>query len=383
MSRAALALAALLAACSNPDSCSRTKVVLEEPDATAEPEPAEAPDATTVPDVPAVDAPYLPDVDLGEAPPIPPIEADENEKTTTEQEWTYLTDLDGTEKILRTANVLWGSSRSQVKDLVRYGEGAKAIRFKLVIKPKDRESFRAQYKVRQTGWYFEWKREILSYRIGKMIGAPVTPAVERKLPQKRFKTFSNKMTEEDFALIRWEGWGSARGSLRYWVEALHPRKIGARLGDEEYLMEIAEALHPANRDALASPDHLVYLEMGRAFVFDYLILNEDRARNMGTVLDPDGVRHLVLIDNGLALGLQTKTRTKAKGYFEAMTLFSRDTIDYLRAMDQEETMDLIVPPDDNVLAVKQKAADQLWERRETILARVDELHEKYGDWIWY
>ncbi len=42
-----------------------------------------------------------------------------------------------------------------------------------------------------------------------------------------------------------------------------------------------------------------------------------------------------------------------------------------------------LPPDDNVLAVKDKAATQLWERREAILARVDELHEKYGDWIWY
>ncbi len=377
MRRASLALAALLAACSGPDSCSRTRVVLEEPDAAA------VPDAAADPDAHPVDAPVMPDVDPGQAPAIPPIEADENEQTCTEQEWTYLTDLDGTEKVLEEANVLWGSSRSQVKDLVRYGEGAKAIRFKLVIKPQDKESFWAQYKVRQTGYYFEWKREILSYRIGKMIGAPVTPAVERKLPQKRFQTFSNKMTEEDFALIKWEGWGAARGSLRYWIEALHPRKIGTRLADEEYLTEIAEALHPANREALAADEYLVYLEMGRAFVFDYLILNDDRARNLGTVLDPGGMRHLVLIDNGLALGLQTEGRTKAKGYFEAMTLFPRETIDYLRAMDEEETMDLLVPPDDNILAIKEKAAEQLWERREAILARVDELHARYGDLIWY
>ena len=381
MSRAALALAFLVTVSCSPDSCSGTRVDLGTPDSgvsdTRSPEPVVGEPASTL------DAPAEPEVDLGEAPPIPPIEADENEKTCTELEWTYLTDLDETERILETANVLWGSSRSQVKDLVRYGEGAKAIRFKLVIKPKDRESFRAQYKVRQTGWYFEWKREILSYRIGKMIGAPVTPAVERKLPQKRFKIFSNKMTEEDFALIKWEGWGSARGSLRYWVEALHPRKIGKRLADEEYLTEIATALHPANREALSTDEYLVYREMGRAFILDYLILNDDRARNLGTVLDPDGVRHIVLIDNGLALGLQTKARKKARGYFEAMSLFPEDTIDYLRAMDEEETTDLLVPPDDNVLAVKEKAATQLWERRAAILARVDELHSKYGDLIWY
>jgi len=380
MRRTALALASLLLTCCDPGSCSKTRVVLEQkPDATAEPrhEPAPVPDATAEPE----EEPPAPD--LGEAPPIPPIEADENEQTCSEQEWTYLTDLDATEKILETANVLWGSSRSQVKDLVRYGEGAKAIRFKLVIKPEGKESFWAQFKVRQTGYYFEWKREILTYRIGKMIGAPVTPAVERKLPQKRFQIFSNKMTEEDFALIKWEGWGAARGSLRYWVEALHPRKIGSRLADEDYLTEIAVALHPANREALSTDEYLVYREMGRALVLDYLVLNDDRARNLGTVLAPDGVRHLVLIDNGLALGLQTEARTKAKGYFEAMTLFPKDTIDYLRALDEEETMDLLVPPDDNVLAIKEKAAQQLWERREAILARVDELHEKYGDLIWY
>jgi hypothetical protein len=354
-------------------------VVLE--DAAAEPrqDPAPVPDAAAEPE----EEPEKQVADPGEAPPIPPIEADENEKTCTEQEWTYLTDLDGTENVLETANVLWGASRSHIKDLVRYGEGAKAIRFKLVIKPRDKESFRAQYKVRQTGYYFEWKREILSYRIGKMIGAPVTPAVERKLPQKRFQIFSNKMTEEDFELIKWEGWGAARGSLRYWVEALHPRKIGSRLADEEYLTEIATALHPANREALSTDEYLVYREMGRAFVFDYLVLNDDRARNLGTVLAPDGVRHLVLIDNGLALGLQTEARTKAKGYFEAMTLFPKDTIEYLRALDEEQTIDLLVPPDDNVLAIKDKAAQQLWQRRAAILAHVDELHANYGDLIWY
>jgi hypothetical protein len=375
----AAALCLALPACSRPPSC--RPGLDAAPDITPDPirDGTREPDAAVEPD-PAPD----PRPDLGEVPPIPPIEDDENEKTASEEEWKYVTDLDHTEKVLGDAVVLWGSSRPQVKNLLRYGEGAKAIRFKLVLKPKDAEAIRAQYKVRQTGWYFEWKREILAYRLGKMLHAPVIPAVERKLPQKRFQVFSYKMTEEDYALIKWDGWGSSRGSLRFWVESLHPRKIGARLADEEYLAQIARALHPGNREALlADPVYTVYLEMGRAFVFDYLVLNDDRARNMGTVLSPTGERHIVLIDNGLALGVQTEARKEARGYFEAMTLFPRDTIEMLRAMDEEEIMDLLVPPDDNVIAIRTKAAEQLWGRREAILAHIDELEKKYGDLIWY
>jgi hypothetical protein len=320
-------------------------------------------------------------VDLGEAPPIPPIEDDENEQTASEQEWLYLTDHVTTETALAQAQVRWGASRAQVKDLVRYGEGAKAIRFKLVLDPEDGDNFRAQFKVRQTGWYFEWKKEIHAYRLGEMIGAPVVPAIERTLPRKRFHVFSYKMTEEDFALMKGEG--MIRGSMRYWVESLHPRKVGTRLADEEYLMEIATALHPLNRAALLEPANAVYLDWGRAFIFDYLVINDDRARNMGTVLSPSGVRRLVLIDNGLALGVQHAGRTEAKGFFEAMTLFPRDTVEKLRALEEDEVMDMLVPEGDNVIAIKKKAAEQLWLRREEILARIDELHEKYGDWIWY
>jgi hypothetical protein len=318
---------------------------------------------------------------MGEVPPIPPVVEDEEQARATEEEWRYLTDLEHTEAQLESAAVRWGTSRVHVKNLERMGEGAKSITFKLTLSPTDGEDFRAQYKVRQVAYYFEWKKELHGYRIGKMIGAPVIPAIERRLPRKRFQVFSNKMTEEDYTVIRWESWGAVRGCLRYWVESLHPRKIGGRVADEEYLMEIAQALHPANREALAA--HPVYLEMGRTFIFDYLIMNDDRARNLGTVIAPDGTRHLVLIDQGLAFGLQTSNRKEARGYFEAMTLFPEDTIDALRAMDEETVKEMLVPEGDNVIAIKKKVAAQLWNRRDEILARVDELHDEYGDWIWY
>jgi hypothetical protein len=323
------------------------------------------------------------DVDLGEAPPIPPVEEDETEATASEAEWLYLTDSDRTEQVLSSAPIRWGASRVQVRTLERMGEGARSFSFKMVLAPDEGEEIRAQYKVRQTAYYFEWKREIHGYRLGRMLGLPVVPAVERKLPRKRFDVFSGKLTEEDLEIIRWEPWGAVRGSMRYWVEALHPRRIGGRVADEAYLMEIATALHPANGEALADPAYGVYLDMGRAFVFDYLILNDDRARNLGTVIAPGGARHLVLIDQGLGFGLQTAGRKEAKGYLDAMTLFPRDTIEKLRALDEAEILDMLVPPSDNVIAIKPKAAAQLWTRRGEILDRVDGLHDRYGDLIWY
>ncbi len=333
---------------------------------------------------PAQDASDEPDADLGEAPPIPPIEADEGEVTASAEEWSYLTDLEHTEKVLAGSPVAWGKSRVQAKTMLRMGEQARAIRFKIVLDPEEGGDITAQYKVRQTDFYFEWKREILGYALGKRIHAPVVPAIERQFPRKPFDRFAGDLTEEDYALIAWQGTaGGVRGSLRYWVSSLLPRQIGTRVCDEDYMTEIASALHPANREALTDPGYTVYLEMGRAIVLDYLILNDDRARNMGTVTSPDGVRHLILIDNGLAFGLESSGRTKAMGYFDAMSLFPRDTIEALRDLTEEEVMAIVLPEKDKVLSIKDKAAAQLWERRNAILERVDERFALHGDRIYY
>jgi hypothetical protein len=309
--------------------------------------------------------------------------ADENEVIATAEEWRYLTDLEHTEKVLADSKIAWGRSKPKIKTIARMGEEARAIRFKLMLDPEEGENFWAQYKVHQTDYYFEWKREILAYRIGKLIHTPVVPAIERTLPRKPFDRFAGDMTEEDFATVSWAGSGGVRGSLRYWVESLFPRKIGTRVCDEEYMTEIATALHPANADALADDQYLVYRQMGRAIILDYLILNDDRARNLGTVKAPDGVRHLILIDNGLAFGLETSSRVKAKGYFETMSYFPRDTIDALRELTEDEVMAIVMPKGDNVLSIKDNAATQLWQRREAILARVDSLLEKWGELIYY
>jgi hypothetical protein len=328
-----------------------------------------------------VDAAGDPIPDLGEAPPIPPVTPHEREAPVTAQEWRYLTDLPHTEAVLSGANIAWGRSRSKIKTLSRIGDEARAIRFKLLLDPEQGDNIWAQYKVRQTGYYYEWKREILAYRVGKLVHAPVVVAVERPLPRRPFERFED-MTEEDFELVRWQGSG-VRGSLRYWVEGLLPRHIGGRECDEQYMAEIAAALHPANREALLADEHTVYREMGRALVFDYLILNDDRARNLGTVIAPDGVRHLVLIDNGLAFGLETAGRVEARGLFEAMTLFPRDTVEALRELEREQVMAIVTPEDDRVLSIKTRAAEQMWERRNAILERVDELQTRYGDWAFY
>lgn len=375
---AALLAVLLVGACGPNRSCSsNTRVDLPDttrPDTTLDTAPDTVEDSTE-PEPP-------PSPDLGEAPDIPPIEEPDEEPTATDEEWRYITDHDHAEKVLAESNVAWGRSKPKIKSMMRIGEEARAIRFKLLLDPEEGENIWTQYKVRQTDYYHEWKREILAYEVGKRIHAPVVPVVDRKLPEQAFRKFLDEVEETDYEIIRWQG-GSSRGSLRYWVEALRPRTIGDRVCDEEYMTQIATALHPANAEALASDGYTVYREMGRAMVFDYLILNDDRARNMGTTLAPDGVRHLVLIDNGLAFGYQTRERVKAKGYFDAMSYFPRDTIDALRAMTREETLALLTPPDDRVLSIRGKAAAQLWKRRNRIIARVDELFEKYGDHVYY
>lgn len=318
-----------------------------------------------------------PEAELPPAPPIPETVKNPDPVVATPQEWESLTRKDETEAILREGNILWAKVKVKVRTYPWLSADAKRIIFMGTVK-KGEASLPVQIKVPEQ-IHQEWKGEILAYRVGKKLGLLVPPAVLRPFNPGDFKRIHFPEGEEDTALVKWEPAGACGlpGSVRYWVENLNPRVIGGSVADEAYLEAIAAALHPGNLKELID-HHPLLLEMGRGFVFDYLVYNNDRPRNLGTLVLADGTERLVLFDHGLAMGPDMGFTKRSQVYFGAMQMLPADIVQVLTAMTEADLAALLDPGECRKLKVTDLIFSQIWERRNKIIEKARDLTALYG-----
>lgn len=323
-------------------------------------------------------------LDFKKVPKIPKFKPSTAQEVADPLELEYLTDHEKTCKILAEGE--WASVKGQ-KTLVpmkrvRINDGI-SYRFRILIESETGEVITGFFKPRQ-GNYWDWLKEHHAYNVGRLINAPTVPLVMRYMPRHKFSYFIGKLPIAEQENFKWEGakHDKLRGAFKYWVPSYRHRTFGSRVIGETYMTEIASSLHPANKKKLRE-EYDLYLQLGRGIVFDYLIINEDRPENLGTILMPDGTYHMVLIDNGLALGVEHKGRTVMKNMFLKMRIFPRDMIDGIRALEKDQIEQMFRPEDDPVFWLPEVIAEQFWKRRQVILDRVDRYHQMYGDVIWF
>lgn len=353
------------------EASTENEVISQEPAPTGEPAAA---DAVGDPDV--VEVPYE------DGPPIPAYEAKLEGIEPSDADWNRILHSEETEAFLSEGRVLWGRIKPKVKDLLRLGEGVRRILFVCELVEND-EKIRAQIKVQQQN-YHEWKGEIHAYAIGKRLGLHLPPVTYRTFSKKEMERLEDKMQPEDFELFIWSGAGAGfvRASVRYWVESLNSRTVGGKIADEEYLLAVAASLHPGNGQELLA-HYPLYLELGRAFLFDYLIYNNDRARNVGTLLLPDGSHRLVLFDHGLAFGVEGKSKKSSFLYFDAMQMMPADVVEELKTLTEEELDALVGGGQDAKVRLSDKVLSQIWDRRSAILEKAAKLVDLYGEAAFY
>lgn len=326
-----------------------------------------------------------PKIKFKKVPKIPSIKPSDKQPVADPMELEYLTNHEKTNKILAEGKwvkkqgekTLTPMKRERISDPL-------AWRFKILMAiSDDDEPITGFFKPRQEG-YWDWLKEIHAYNIGALIDAPTVPTVMRFFSKNSFSWWLNKTPSDETVMFKWEGKKEPkiRGALKYWVPSYWHRRIGAKVVDEDYMTAIAKSIHPANRQKLEK-DYPAYLEIGRGIVFDYLVINEDRPENLGSLLMPDGSYKIVFIDNGLALGVEHGGRTVMKNMFLEMRMFPKDMIDKVRDIEDTELWNLLRPPDDPVMWLPEVCVEQLIKRRDFIIETVDGWHEKWGDIIYY
>lgn len=350
--------------------------------------PVEAADAT----VEATDAPADPPeeeevktITFKKIPKIPSFKPSKKQPVADPEEYEYLSNHEKTCKIL--AEGKWSKRKGKLTLIPmrreRIADGL-SWRFKILLALSDEdEAITGFFKPRQDN-YWDWLKETHAYNIGRMIDAPTVPTVLRFFSKNSFSWWLNKTPAEETKMFKWEGKKNPkiRGALKYWVPSYWHRRFGKKIANKQYMAAIARSLHPGNSEKLEEK-YPLYLEIGRGIIFDYLIINEDRPENLGTILLPDGSHKLVMIDNGLALGVEHGGRTVMKNMFLSMRLFPKDMIEKIKALDDDEILEMLRPPDDPPMWLPEICVKQLIKRKQVIINHVDKWHEKWGNIIWY
>lgn len=317
-------------------------------------------------------------------PKIPKFKPSKVQEVADPSELEYLTNHEKTNKILAEAGWAKVQGEKTLVPMIRIRKvDGTSYRFRILVGFEGEDVITGFFKPRQAN-YWDWLKEVHAYNVGRMIGAPTVPTVLRFMSKYKFSYFLGKISKELKDNFKWEGKkkDQLRGAFKYWVPSYRHRAFGKRIIGETYMTEIAKSLHPMNKKKLREKYDL-YLQLGRGIVFDYLIINEDRPENLGTILMPDGSYHMVLIDNGLALGVEHGGRTVMKNMFKEMRIFPRDMIDKVRALERDELEAMLRPEDDKPMMLPEVCVKQLWKRRQFILDQIDKYHEMYGDVIWY
>ncbi len=318
-------------------------------------------------------------------PKIPSLKKSPKQPVADPMELVYLTDHEKTCEILNKGK--WAKRKGMLTLVPMKRERVAdplAWRFRILLAlTDDDDPITGFFKPRQEG-YWDWLKEVHAYNIGRKIGAPTVPTVLRFFEKKSFTWWMNKKADSQKSMFKWEGKKNPRirGALKYWVPSYFHRRFGKKIANEDYMTAIAKSLHPGNLEKLKKK-YPLYLDVGRGIIFDYLIINEDRPENLGSILLPDGSYKLVLIDNGLSLGVEHGGRTVMKNMFKKMRIFPRDMIDKIKALDDDELNDMLRPPDDKVMWIPEICIEQLIKRRDDIIETVKQWHDKWGDIIWY
>lgn len=172
-----------------------------------------------------------------------------------------------------------------------------------------------------------------------------------------------------------------------WISLLNGATSFERLDE----MTLADALRPmrgrerayvpAMLSRAGDTDALDFArQLSSLHVFDYLLNNWDRYSGVFWGVNcqwADG--HFVSIDNGAVLQKRGwGSAVTTRGRMRRIRMFSKETVDAIRAMDYDLTRKLLLPPnphhDD-----EDERFDNFWERRNEFLEWIDDLIERRGE----
>lgn len=271
-------------------------------------------------------------------------------------------------RLLLKGEVVKRQGRYLVKPFIRRNT---YVLFRVTVKLPGGGEAEVLFKPRQAD-YRDWATEIAACRLARHLGVVVPPCAERTLHRKVLAAALAKVPAHCQQRLRWRG-DSLYGFFRVWAPGFRHR-IGEHRTTRANLLTLAAWLHPRNRARVLR--HPLLRRLPGLNLLDYLIYNDDRQWNLGTIRTGAKTLRLFPIDFGEGLSSGLSRRSFSKRIFRRTSLFPARVVKRLERLDRAALRRLLRGPDG--LLVGERHVGQVLVRRKLALEHVQWATKELG-----
>lgn len=277
-------------------------------------------------------------------------------------------------QILAAGDFVKEGGKYQVHTIIRKKVDEPAVMFRIEIQMPGYPKLNGFFKPRQTR-YKDWATEIAVCRLARHLDIGIAPCYERRIPRYVLKDALRLLPTEHKERLLWDKNGqSIYGFFRIWAPSFRNR-IGQYIPKRSVLRMLALSLSVRNRARVLKSK--IHQQLADIFLLDFLVYNNDRRRNLGTILKSNGELLLFPIDFGDGLTAQAGRKLLCKELLMRTGLFRKHVVKKLENLTKGKIKRLFHHSDYGYL-VKERQIDILLKQRTFLLKHIKWMKHRFG-----
>lgn len=240
---------------------------------------------------------------------------------------------------------------------------------------------RAAFKPKQTNLQSVPRREVVAFRINRLLGlSSVPPAIGRSFDVN--EVLGNLHAESQYFRPRLQAemvqkGGMVTGELSWWIPEIKRGRIdGYEMDSMEGIVSWKRYLTRGAK--VPKRDRALVSQISDMVLFDFIINNPDRWSG-GNARVSEDQRLLYFMDNTMSFGDDLDGHPKARVYFERCQKFSRSLVTRLRNLKESEILEVLADSGPFPFLLRDPEVAALLARRDVALEYIDALIQKHGD----
>ncbi len=240
---------------------------------------------------------------------------------------------------------------------------------------------RAAFKPKQTNLQSVPRREVVAFRINRLLGlSSVPPAIGRSFEVSEIlgklhsesQYFRPRLKDEMI-----QKGGQVVGELSWWIPEIKRGRI------DGYEMDSMEGIVSWKRQLTAygkvsKRDKALITQISDMVLFDFIINNPDRWSG-GNARVSEDQRLLYFMDNTMSFGDDLDGHPKARVYMERCQKFSRALVTRLRNLQEFEVYEILADAEPFPFLLRDSEVNAIMARRDVAIGYIDALIKKHGD----
>jgi hypothetical protein len=274
-------------------------------------------------------------------------------------------------------DVLLDPLRDSAIAKVKFNRGGSSISLRIDFE----NGARAAFKPKQTNLQSVPRREVVAFRINRLLGlSSVPPAIGRSFEvnevlgklHSESQYFRPRLKEEMI-----QTGGLVTGELSWWIPEIDRGRVdGYEIDSMEGIVSWKRYLTVGTK--VPKRDRALVTQISDMVLFDFIINNPDRWSG-GNARVSEDQRLLYFMDNTMSFGDDLDGHPKARVYMQRCQVFSRSLVSRLRNLQESEILEVLADAEPFPFLLREPEVAAIMARRDVAIAYIDALILKHGD----